>query len=449
MQWKRENMRRAITPFHVSHCNKGSLLTCSSNHEKIRGVKTSRVTFIYSCKKQQAKKIQQEDIVSLPLYYDEFGKHLMQSRSVRRNKHIYQRHVKKHRNKSLSDSTNGITRSSSHHLISQVPIPTRAYLFIQGRKAKLNQRERRQKMGNKRHEVIPMIPKAKKQPMKSNTTVCINSMIFKKPALEKRASCTSLSLRKVAEEQGLSELDEEKRDRNEKKKESKEKKKESKEKKKQNKEKKEEIKEKKKEIKEKKKQNKEKKKESTEKKKESKEKKKESTEKKKEIKEKKNTQLAEENKANIEATDENEKPVTKNEKIFQRRGKQIKIRLPSPNDDGNEVSIGCSNQICNNKALESESDKNQVRRVYLVNPQSPFGGTKIKSFTVLFPDEVEKIPITKLPSSNPVSPGWLSPVPYSMLDLSLAYFTPEHSPLASPSPTMDHICRLKPSFFKK
>ena len=510
-------MSRSITLFHVSlDFNKCSPLTCRSYHKRIRGGKSSRASFFYSRKKQQVKKLQQEDIVSLSSNYDEFCKHSMQSRNIRQNKHNYRRHIEKHRNKSLGNSPNGISHGS-HHSISQLSIPARANLFIQGRKAKLNQRERHQNVGNKRNEIMPTLQKLKKQLIESNDYVRITSMVFKKPALEKQTSCTSLAVSKLAGEQGHKELDEKKKGRKEKKeeseggrRESKEKKKESierrreskernkeckekkkeskegkneikekkreskerrreskernkecKEKKKESKEGKNEIKEKKREskegkneIKEKKRESKERKRERNERKRESKDRKKEDREKKEESKERKkgskeknNIELAEKHKAEIEATDDKQKPVAMNEKIFQRRGRQIEIRLASPSTS--EASFGCSNQICNSNALESESSKNQIKRVYLVNQQSPFGGAERRSFTVLFPDEAETIPMTKLPNSNPVSPGWLSPVSYPTLDLSLAYFTPEHSPLTSPSPIMDHTRRLKPSFFKK
>ena len=545
-------MSRSITLFHVSlDFNKCSPLTCRSYHKRIRGGKSSRARFFYSRKKQQVKKLQQEDIVSLSSNYDEFCKHSMQSRNVRQNKHNYRRQIEKHRNKSLGNSPNGISHGS-HHSISQLSIPARANLFIQGRKAKLNQRERHQNVGNKRNEIIPTLQKLKKQLIESNDYVRITSMVFKKPALEKQTSCTSLAVSKLAGEQGHNELDEKKKGRKEKeeesegrRRESKEKKKESterrreskernkeckekkveskegkneiKEKKKESKERrreckegnkeskekkveskegKNEIKEKKKEskerrreckegnkeskekkveskegkneikekkveskegkneIKEKKRESKERKRERNERKRESKDRKKEDREKKEESKERKkgskeknNIELAGKHKAEIEATDDKQKSVAMNEKIFQRRGRQIEIRLASPSTS--EASFGCSNQICNSNALESESSKNQIKRVYLVNQQSPFGGAERRSFTVLFPDEAETIPMTKLPNSNPVSPGWLSPVPYPTLDLSLAYFTPEHSPLTSPSPIMDHTCRLKPTFFKK
>ena len=59
-------------------------------------------------------------------------------------------------------------------------------LFIQGRKAKLNQRERHQHARNKRNEITPTMQKVKKQLIVSNDYVRINSMVFKKPALEKQ-----------------------------------------------------------------------------------------------------------------------------------------------------------------------------------------------------------------------------------------------------------------------
>ena len=137
----------------------------------------------------------------------------------------------------------------------------------------------------------------------------------------------------------------------------------------------------------------------------------------------------------------------KNEKIFQRRGRQIEIQLPSSTSDGNETGINSSELLCHKNAFKS--DVHQIRRVYLVTQNSTFGSTEEKSFTVLFPDDVDKITKPKIPNSNQASPGWLSPVPYSQLDLSFAYVTPEHSPLPSPPPTMDHIHRLKTEFEKK
>ena len=137
---------------------------------------------------------------------------------------------------------------------------------------------------------------------------------------------------------------------------------------------------------------------------------------------------------------------TKNEKIFERRGRQIEIQLPSCNDSHTETG---DNLIYENCANTSQPTMTEMKRIYLVNQKSPFGLSKEKSFTVVFPDEVDNIEITKIPSSNPISPGWLSPVPFSKVDLSLAYYTPEHSPLTSPSPTMDHVSRLKPTFFRR
>lgn len=169
-------------------------------------------------------------------------------------------------------------------------------------------------------------------------------------------------------------------------------------------------------------------------------------------------------KENEEGTDQGigksaESDSSKNENLFIRRGRQIKIRLPSiidgqtGNEDNTKVNEyddsdgNGTEMVYRNTAAVVQPESNHMKRVYLVNQRPPFGLSKEKSFTVVFPDDMDKV--DTLVNSNPVTPGWLSPVPFSKIDLSLAYITPEHSPLTSPAPTSDHICHLKPTFFRK
>ena len=120
---------------------------------------------------------------------------------------------------------------------------------------------------------------------------------------------------------------------------------------------------------------------------------------------------------------------------------KIEIQLPSPDDDSNDYG----GQISGDTSMSrSRTDKDRIRRMYLVSRKSSFGTTVERPFTVLFPDELEKLATSKLPVRESVTPGWLSPVPYSTLDLSLAYATPEPSPIPS-----DHVSHLQPGFLPK
>eukprot|EP00112_Aurelia_sp_Birch-Aquarium-sp1_P006381 Seg1705.7 transcript_id=Seg1705.7/GoldUCD/mRNA.D3Y31 product="hypothetical protein" protein_id=Seg1705.7/GoldUCD/D3Y31 len=139
--------------------------------------------------------------------------------------------------------------------------------------------------------------------------------------------------------------------------------------------------------------------------------------------------------------------------ICARRGQQIEIRLPSPcaNVDEEEEQTDENRTPENSFVPDTHSlpEFKHEKRTYVVNQRSPFLTSQQRSFTVVFPDEVDKLEPKKPVKSNPLSPGWLSPVPFSRIDLSLAYVTPEHSPLTSPMPHMDHVSRMRARFFQK
>ncbi len=180
----------------------------------------------------------------------------------------------------------------------------------------------------------------------------------------------------------------------------------------------------------------------------------------------------------------------KSEQICVRRGTQITIQLPTPDDTektapdfstGNTDSKKESNKDAesqnasqddgvakedapswsscggsgNREQPENSSFHNDgeekykvERRTYFVNQHSPYlTRPSQRMFTVVFPDEVDKIEAPAKTHCNPLSPGWISPVPYSKLDLSLAYWTPEQSPLASPSHHVSHLHK-KQHFFR-
>ena len=143
----------------------------------------------------------------------------------------------------------------------------------------------------------------------------------------------------------------------------------------------------------------------------------------------------------------------KSETICARRGQQIEIRLPSPcanadDEEGQKEEASKPENSLPPKAYSVPEFKHE-KRTYVVNQRSPFLTSQQRSFTVVFPDEVDKLEPKKPLSSNPLSPGWLSPVPFSKIDLSLTYLTPEHSPLTSPMPYMDHVSRMRARFFQK
>ena len=143
----------------------------------------------------------------------------------------------------------------------------------------------------------------------------------------------------------------------------------------------------------------------------------------------------------------------KTETICARRGHQIEIRLPSPcaNVDDEEEQREEVSKPENSVLPDAYSmpEFKHEKRTYVVNQRSPFLTSQQRSFTVVFPDEVDKLEPKQPVSSNPLSPGWLSPVPFSRIDLSLTYVTPEHSPLTSPMPYMDHVSRMRARFFQK
>ena len=154
--------------------------------------------------------------------------------------------------------------------------------------------------------------------------------------------------------------------------------------------------------------------------------------------------------------DATSKVSSKTEKISLRRRHPIEIRLPSPNeeiDDTDGVTEFMHNDevtgIFSNGGDRFVFGANSEKRTYIVNQNSLFSSSKQDCFKIVFPDEVNKLESPRTTNSNPYTPGWLSPVPFSTVDLSLVYYTPEHSPLTSPTPHMDHVTRRRSLFFKR
>eukprot|EP00795_Rhopilema_esculentum_P003244 gene3244-1568_t len=147
---------------------------------------------------------------------------------------------------------------------------------------------------------------------------------------------------------------------------------------------------------------------------------------------------------------------TTTEKISLRRGHPVEIRLPSPNEEINDTD-GVTEYMHSDEVTEIFSHAedrfalgaNSEKRTYIVNKNSLFSSSKQNCFQIVFPDEVNKLESPRATNSNPYIPGWLSPVPFSTVDLSLVYYTPEHSPLTSPTPHMDHVTRRRSEFFKR
>eukprot|EP00794_Sanderia_malayensis_P019942 gene19942-21895_t len=158
------------------------------------------------------------------------------------------------------------------------------------------------------------------------------------------------------------------------------------------------------------------------------------------------------------------------EKICVRRNQQITIQLPTPTEDdvmgfpviNPDSQDPIEDQKKKSTKVHSESTSNHhddstyqtdtqtEKRTYIINPHSPYriGSAKKEMLTVVFPDDIDKLTAPAPTHSNPYSPGWISPVSFSGLDLSLAYWTPEQSPLASPTPHVGHAREAKGRFFQ-
>ena len=316
---------------------------------------SSRLCFFSSCEEQRTKYIEQATNQSFL------------KRKMRQNRLAYNKHV--------GSSQKG-TAYSANSSVSQLSTPPQLNMFIQGRKAALHQRVRRETAMNKATPVARtalnngshVIREAKPEATESRTSVRNRSMLLNTRFHEKKASCAKFAVRKADVETGSIEWGNQRE----------------------------------------------------------------------EPEEWSGTKLAAQDEEQYEAKDDNgEISIVTNDKI--------EIQLPSPNDDSRDSGAQISGDTSMSR---SRTDVDRIRRMYLVNRKSSFGITVDRPFTVLFPDELEKLTTSKLPGSE-FTPGWLSPVPYSTLDLSLAYATPEHSPIPSPLPAVDHANHLKPGFLPK